>query len=110
MKEWKETLTRKCSILWITFFLLFTTAAHAQVTSLNLFSDPGDFVGGGQNAFFTPADGTFSAQVSPDGNIISVHFVGQPGVFWDLQFAGCCNSPLTLPGGYFAGGLPGTHV
>jgi len=107
LKDWKETLIRKCSILWITFFLLFTAAAHAQVTSLSLFSDPGDFVGGGQNAFFTPADGTFSAQVSPDGNIISVHFVGQPGVFWDLQFSGCCNSPLTLPGGYFAAGLPG---
>ena len=106
LKDWKETLARKCSILWITFFLLLATAAHAQVTSLSLFSDPGDFVGGGQNAFFTPADGSFSTQVSADGNVISVNFVGQqPGVFWDLQFAACCGSPLVLPGVYFADGL-----
>ena len=107
MKDWKETLARKCSILWITFFLLLTTTAHAQVTSLTLFSDPGDFVGGGQNAFFTPADGSFSTQVSADGNVISVNFVGQqPGVFWNLQFAACCGSPLVLPGVYIADGLP----
>lgn len=94
MKDWKETLARKCSILWITFFLLLTTAAHAQVTSLSLFSDPGDFVGAGQNAFFTAADGSFSTQVSAGGNVIGVHFVGQPGVFWDLEFAACCSAPL----------------
>jgi hypothetical protein len=105
LKDWKETLTRKCSILWITFFLLLTTAAHAQVTSLSLFSDPGDFVGGGQNAFFTPADGSFSTQVSAGGNVISVNFVGQqPGVFWNLRFAACCGSPLVLPGEYFVFG------
>ena len=109
MKDCKKTLTAKCSILWVAFFLLFTTAAHAQVTSLSLFSDQGDFVGGGQNAFFTPADGSFSTQVSANGNVISVNFVGQqPGVFWNLQFSACCGSPLTLPGGYFANGLPGS--
>lgn len=102
MKDWKETLAGKRSILWFTFFLLLATTAHAQVTSLSLFSDPGDFVGGGQNAFFTPADGSFSTQVSANGNVISVNFVGQqPGVFWNLQFAACCGSPLTLLGFYF---------
>lgn len=94
MKDCKKTLTAKCSILWVAFFLLFTAAAHAQVTSLSLFSDPGDFVGGGQNAFFTPADGSFSVQSSAGDNVIGVHFVGQPGVFWDLEFAACCGAPL----------------
>jgi hypothetical protein len=74
--------------------LLLATAAHAQVTSLSLFSDPGDFVGGGQNALFTPADGTFSVQSSGGGNVIGVHFVGQPGVFWDLEFAAPGGVPL----------------
>lgn len=101
MNDWKETRTKKCSILWIAFFLLLATTAHAQVTSLSLFSDPGDFVGGGQNAFFTPADGTFSVQSSPGGNVIGVHFVGQPGVFWDLEFAACCGAPLAAPLQYF---------
>ncbi|MBZ5493094.1 MAG: hypothetical protein LAO76_19430 [Acidobacteriia bacterium] len=101
MKDWKETLTRKCSILWIAFFLLLATMAHAQVTSLSLFSDPGDFVGDGQNALFTPADGTFSVQASANDNVIGVHFVGQPGVFWDLEFAACCGAPLAAFEQYF---------
>lgn len=95
---------RNSSIVGIVLFMLLATTAQAQVTSLSLFSDPGDFVGGGQNAFFTPANGVFSAQVSA-GNSVSVNFVGQPGVFWNLQFAACCGSPLTV-GDYFAVGVP----
>jgi hypothetical protein len=33
---------------------LFGTRAHAQVTSLRLNSDPGDYIGGGQFTFLTP--------------------------------------------------------
>lgn len=91
---------KRCGILWITFCLLLTTAAHAQVTSLSLFSDSGDFVGAGQNAFFTSADGTFSAQGTAGGTVVGVNFVGQPGVFWNLEFATCCTVPMG-PGQYF---------
>ncbi len=65
---------------------LFGTGAHAQVTSLRLNSDPGDYIGGGQFTFLTPSDGTFSAQQNSDQGV-SISFFGQPGTFWFFDFA-----------------------
>jgi hypothetical protein len=75
-------------------FLLFTLAAQAQVTSLSLNSDSGDFIGEGQTTFLTPADGTFSA--SAGANNISISFFGQPGIFWFLDFAAPSGQALTV--------------
>ena len=74
---------------------IFGPRAHAQVTSLTLNSDPGDFIGGGQFTFLTPSDGTFSAQQNFDQGV-SVSFFGQPGIFWFLDFAAPNNQFLTV--------------
>lgn len=79
------------------FFLalsLLTTRANAQVTSLTLNSDPGDFIGGGQSLFLTPADGTFSATTNFDSGV-SVSLFG-PVHFWFLDFAAAGDVPLTV--------------
>ncbi|HET9181738.1 MAG TPA: putative Ig domain-containing protein [Candidatus Angelobacter sp.] len=75
--------------------LAMTAAAHAQVTSLSLTSDPGDFIGGGQTTFLTPADGSFTASKNPDNGVF-IDFLGQPGIFWQLEFAASFNQPLTV--------------
>src|SRR5690348_13427916 len=69
--------------------------AHAQVTSLTLNSDPGDYIGQGQFTFLTPSDGTFSAQQNFDQGV-SISFFGQPGTFWFLDFAAPNNQPLSV--------------
>src|SRR6478752_5890138 len=42
--------------------LACSVAAQAQVTSLMMTGDAGDYIGGGQFYFYTLADGTFGAQ------------------------------------------------
>jgi len=81
--------------------LFAVAAAQAQVTSLSLTSDPGDFIGGGQTTFLTPADGSFSASKNFD-NGVSIDFFGQAGVFWLLDFA-APNSQLLTVGSYTGG-------
>jgi hypothetical protein len=83
------------NFLLLLVFSALTAAAHAQVTSLSLNSDPGDFIGQGQTTFLTPADGTFSASKNFD-NGVSVFFNGQPGIFWSLFFAAPSNQLLTV--------------
>lgn len=81
-------------IFWIAFAC--TASAQAQVTSLTMTSDPGDFVGLGQFYFFTPADGTFSAQQNFDQGV-SLNFSGtSSGQFWSLDFAAPNSQPLTV--------------
>jgi len=78
------------------FLLLCSFAsAYGQVTSLTFNSDPGDYIGGGQFTFLTPSDGSFNAQQNYDQGV-SISFVGQPGVFWYLDFAAPGNQPLTV--------------
>jgi len=90
---------RGIRILLILFALLaLGSNARAQVTSLTLNSDPGDFIGGGQFTFLTSSDGTFSAQQNFDQGV-SISFFGQPGVFWFLDFA-APNSQLLSIGTY----------
>lgn len=75
---------------------VIAASAQAQVTSLSLVSDPGDFVGGGQTTFLTPAEGTFNAQGVSGGSHVSVSFFGSPGVFWFLDFAAPSGQPLAV--------------
>src|ERR1700746_1000622 len=97
MNNYNESQARRyCTIGILLCLLLVGAAAQGQVTSLSLNSDPGDFVGGGQTAFFTPADGTFGASGISTGNHVSVSFLGQPGIFWFLDFAAPSGQPLTV--------------
>ncbi|MGZ4896944.1 MAG: hypothetical protein ACXVJ0_10770 [Candidatus Angelobacter sp.] len=80
------------------FFLalaLLTTSAHAQVTSLSLNGDPGDFIDGGQTTFLTPADGTFNVNGTSGSGVVSVSFFGG-NEFWFLDFAAISGQPLTV--------------
>lgn len=87
-------MKRFCIFLFVLAFSVFTATANAQVTSLTLNSDPGDYIGGGQSLFLTPADGTFSATTNFDSGV-SVSFFG-PTHFWFLDFAAAGNLPLTV--------------
>jgi hypothetical protein len=83
---------------WLAALLLLglATTAHAQSTSLSMSSDPGDYIGDGQNHFYTPADGTFTAQKNFD-NGVSISF-NTPTFshFWHLDFAAPQGQLLTV--------------
>jgi hypothetical protein len=87
-------MKRNLVFLFFLTVLLLTTRAHAQVTSLTLNSDPGDFIGLGQSLFLTPADGTFNATTNFDSGV-SVSLFG-PVHFWFLDFSAAGNVPLTV--------------
>src|SRR5439155_2099831 len=61
--------------------------ADAEVTSLTLSSDPGDYVGGGQFFFLTPSDGTFTAQQNFDHGVSVAFHTPSFDQFWYLDFA-----------------------
>src|SRR5215831_5127015 len=85
---------RVLSLVLITLLFAMATA-QAQVTSISLVSDPGDYIGGGQTTFLTPADGSFNASKNFD-NGVTIDFFGQPGVFWLIDFAAPNSQPLTV--------------
>jgi len=87
-------MVRLKSAVLVFFLVVFAAGAHAQVTSLTLVSDPGDFVGSGETLSFTPADGLFVANVNFD-NGVSVQFFGPGSNFWQLDFAAANFQPLT---------------
>src|ERR1041385_3842107 len=72
-------------------------SAVAQNTGLIMDSPQGDYIGAGQNYYYTPADGTFSANKNYD-NGVSVSF-SNSGHNWWLDFAAPGNALLT-PGTY----------
>lgn len=86
---------KRICLLFLLAITAFAAGSSAQTTSLSLNSDPGDFIGGGQTTFLTPADGTFSASANFDGGV-SINFFGQPGIFWFLDFSAPNNVPLTV--------------
>lgn len=85
-----------CIRLFLLVVSVFATAAHAQVTSLSLTGEPGDFILGNQSKFLTPADGTFNVSENFD-NGVSLFFSGnQLGEFWLVDFAAPNNQLLTV--------------
>lgn len=76
--------------------LVWGSTAQAQVTSLTLNSDPGDYIGGGQFLFFTPADGTFGAYQNYDQGVSLSFNTPSFDHFWYLDFAAPNNQPLTI--------------
>ena len=61
----------RAAFLLITALLLAAPTAQAGSTSLVMRSEPGDFVGAGQEYLYTLADGTFSINRNP-GNGVSI--------------------------------------
>jgi hypothetical protein len=52
------------SLLFFAFLFACIVGAQAQVTSLTMVSDSGDYIGGGQFYYFTSADGNFTQEGS----------------------------------------------
>ncbi|HSH37794.1 MAG TPA: hypothetical protein VK993_03330 [Chthoniobacterales bacterium] len=66
-------------------------------TGLIMDSPPGDYIGGGQNHYYTTQNGTFTANKNFD-NGVSVSFSGS-GHNWRLEFA-APGDALLAPGTY----------
>ena len=77
-------------------FLGLAHATFAQNTSLTMQSEPGDYIGGGQNYSYTLADGEFSAYRNFGGGV-SISF-NTPSFdhFWYLDFSAPANAPLRV--------------
>lgn len=86
-----------CLIAGITMSTICAAPAAAQVTSLTMISDSGDYIGAGQTYNYTPADGTFQAYV-PSSGVVAVNFYGS-GHNWNLFFSHPYRTQLT-PGVY----------
>ena len=80
-------------------FLLHVSSglAAAQTTVLDLKSQPGDYIGGGLDQTFTPADGNFTASRNFD-NGVTITFNGGPH-FWRVSLAAPQDAEL-VPGVY----------
>jgi hypothetical protein len=79
--------------------LTFAMGAMGQVTSLTMVSDSGDYIGLGQFYFYTPGDGTFTAQ-SGSAQHVSISFhTPSYSHWWYLDFATPSGQSLS-PGSY----------
>jgi hypothetical protein len=81
-------------------------SAQAQVTSLTMVSDPGDYIGGGQFYFYTPTDGPFSAQQNYARCLLSFNTPSYEH-WWYLDFAAQNNQPLTVGHAGRSASVPG---
>jgi hypothetical protein len=90
----------RAALLLLLGVLAQVAPAAAQVTSLSMTSEPGDYIGLGQTYLYTPADGTFNARAGNGNNSVSISF-NTPTFdhFWYLDFAAPNGAPLT-PGTY----------
>lgn len=93
-------MSRSMLRLMLFLFLLapFTFAAGPQ-TFIYLNSQSGDWVGGGTKQFFTPADGTFTAQTLYNGGVEISFNTSNYSSFWYLDF-GPADGQAFTPGVY----------
>ncbi len=85
-----------CTLTAIFASTLLGATVRAQVTSLTLNSDSGDYIGAGQFLFFTPGDGTFSASQNYDQGVSLSFTTPSFSHFWYLDFAAPNNQPLAV--------------
>lgn len=90
---------RAALLLILLGVLVQAMPAAAQVTSLSMTSDTGDYVGGGEIHLYTPAEGTFTAEVGPENSIRIFFSTPSFSHFWSLEFAAPSGAPLA-PGSY----------
>jgi hypothetical protein len=76
-----------------------SVSAQAQVTSLTMTGDAGDYIGGGQFYFYTPADGAFGAQQNSSQGVSLSFSTPSFDHWWYLDFA-APNSQLLTVGTY----------
>ncbi len=86
-------------ILTIACLAGLASRSFGQNTALVMDSPQGDYIGGGQNYYFTPADGTFTANKNSPNSVQLFFKGGGGGHFWNLSFAAPGNAPL-VPGDY----------
>lgn len=79
--------------------VLLALPAVAQVTSLTMTSDPGDYIGGGQSYAYGAMDGSFSAQANGAGGVSIAFNTPTYDHWWYLDFAAPDGAPLA-PGSY----------
>ncbi|MCX7554684.1 hypothetical protein OS175_12405 [Marinicella sp. S1101] len=79
-----ETNKSKAAIVGVIMLLVSLTTA-AQQTSLDMVSEPGDYIGQGQTYEFDENDGTFTASTNFDDGV-TISFNGPPGSF-TMNFA-----------------------
>ncbi len=91
---------RAALLLFLLGVLAHALPAAAQVTSLSMTSDPGDYIGQGQTYNYAQADGIFSAQVYDNNAGVIISF-RTPSFdhWWTLNFTAANGAPLT-PGIY----------
>jgi hypothetical protein len=87
-------MLRRLRFLSVLVGSLLAPALAAQSSLLELISDPGDYIGGGQHLTFTPADGSFTAATNFDGGV-TVRFSGGTH-FWTCDFAPLEGQPFTV--------------
>jgi Family of unknown function (DUF6299) len=75
----------------------WSSTANAQ-TFLKFTSEPGDYIGGGQTATFTPTDSGFNTMISSDNREIAIH-ISPSSSFWSLHLTAPSGTKL-LPGVY----------
>lgn len=100
---WKSNAVFWHSLVLALAALACSVSVHAQVTSLTMFSDPGDYIGGGQFQFYTPAEGTFSAQRNYAEGVSLSFNTASYDHWWYLDFAAPNNQPLSV--GTYAGAV-----
>jgi hypothetical protein len=71
-----------------------TTIAVTGVTSLYMVSDPGDYIGGGRQYFFTPVDGDFFTRQNVHQGASLIFF--SPHHNWFLDFAAPADALLAV--------------
>jgi hypothetical protein len=86
----------KCSFPAILAALVISApfAARGQNTVLLMDSDPGDYIGGGDNYYYTPGEGSFTASQNYDGGVSITFSNGSDS--WSLDFAAPDAIPLQM--------------
>src|SRR5205823_3771652 len=90
----RKVMIRYFSPIIVILVGLLARPAFALNTALVMDSDPGDYIGAGQNYYFTPANGTFTASGGGDNSVHATFLNGSHDFF--LDFAAPHNAPLTL--------------
>ena len=79
--------------------LLVVADAAGAATYIQLDSRAGDYIGGGIQRTFTPADGPITASVSASGDVVTVDFAGGALGSWSFSFDTASGAPFA-PGSY----------
>ena len=93
-------MTRRVTCSWLLVFGLFVHPAFAGETLLVLASQPGDYIGGGQQRVITTADADFFVSGNSTNSVsFSINDFNKPNpqyTFWYVDFAAPSNTELSI--------------